>query len=1037
MDFNFNQPLRFIGKTRFFLACLSFEPIKFQLAVLLIAAVVCLLLFAFFQRSSDLNLERYTEDQARYHTISTVSLITQKSLLRIQSGFNDMLLAASEAELENARLGILEGMASLNKAVIFFEEGGQFTETFAVNFDATTEVWHTFHVEPTPGHKSIATIEMRSSLSLLDQAFKEYYAFSQRMIHEHKESGSSGNSGELTLMHKKLNPFFLRAGEYSNRFYVQSFRDLQRATDERSEKLALYRNSINAFLAVALGILLVTGTLVFRSAKRILAERTSKAEEASRSYAQLCAEIEERIRAEKALRHSEERFRSYFEHSQVGMSITTPDQDWVEVNSRQVEMLGYSLEELNQTNWAALTHPEDLASNIEQYGRMLSGEIDSFSMDKRLVHKCGKIVHVNLTVSCVRGEDREVELVVASYLDITARVQAEEALKQSESMLRNLYELAPVGIFTSTPPGRYLRVNQAQATMYGYDSPEEMIRLVTDISAQVYPDAQERERIMAMLEEDGRIVNLETQRKTKSGDLIWIILNMRAVVGSDGRPAFLEGFSMDITLRKRAEIATQESQAELRNLWKTVENSPATIVITDSEANIQYVNPHFTTLTGYTSAEVLGQNPRILKSNVHQQEFFQDMWRTLLSGAVWRGEICNRKKTGEFFWESASISPIIGPAGDITNYVAVKEDITERMRHDLELKCALTELQAIFNASSVGIAYMDSTFSVIQTNTRFSELFGYDGQEMQSLGLKIIFISPWQCQDIFRKHFENGVPKDDFKTELQLRNRLGHIVWCSVAVTPLDTGSPELGSIWVFDDITSRIALENMRMDVERIMRHDLKAPLNGMINLPGLVSRKGPINEEQLSMLNMIREAGVRMLDQIELSLDLHRMESKTYELKPVKVELRKIVDKVCDMLGPTIRARNIAVSVQEECVHGGTLCVLGSELLCYTIFSNLLKNALEASPLGGGVLVVLSSTPNFVRTTIHNAGQIPSEVQPVFFEKYITSGKTNGTGLGTYSARLMTHCQNGRIGFTSTASEGVSVFVELPLFQRGGSHE
>ncbi|MBV5350150.1 hypothetical protein JZU71_03050, partial [bacterium] len=304
MDFNLSQPLRFISRARLIFADLRFEPIKFQLAVLLIAAVACLLLFAFFQRRSDLKLERYTEDQARYHTLSTVSLITQKSLLRIQSGFNDMLLAASEAELENARLGILEGMESLNNAVIFFEDGGQFTETFAVNFDAMTEVSHTFRVEPTPGHKSIATIEMRSSLSLLDQALKEYYVFSKHIIREHKGASPSAYSGELTLMHKKLNPFFLRAREYSNRFYVQSVRDLQRATDERRAELAFYRNSLNAFLAVALGILLVTGTLVFRSANRILAERTSKTEEASRSNAQLRAEIEERIRAEKALRHS-------------------------------------------------------------------------------------------------------------------------------------------------------------------------------------------------------------------------------------------------------------------------------------------------------------------------------------------------------------------------------------------------------------------------------------------------------------------------------------------------------------------------------------------------------------------------------------------------------------------------------------------------------------------------------------------------------------------------------------------------------------
>lgn len=1027
------KPPQPAGGTGFRVAGLRLEPITFQLAILLIAAVACLLLFAFLQRRSDLNLERYTEVQARYHTISTVSLITQKSLLRIQAGFESMLLAASEAELENARLGILEGMASLDQAVIFFEEGGQFTETFAVNFDALTEVSHTFQVEPTPGQKIIATIEMRSSLSLLAKALEEYHAFSQRMIRTSKGGGTSNLSGELTLMHKMLNPLFIRAGEYSNRLYVQSVRDLQRATDERREELASHRDSLTVFLTVALGLLLATGTLVFRSAKSILAERTFQTEEASRSNNKLRAEIEERSRAEEALRQSEARFRSYFEHSQVGMSMTTPGKGWVEINPRQVEMLGYSLEELHQTDWAALTHPDDLAADLAQYDRMLAGEIESFNMDKRFVHKSGRIVHVNLAVSCVHGADGAVDLVLASYLDITARVQAEEALKQSEGMLRNLYELAPVGIFTSTPHGRYLRVNQAQAAMYGYASPEEMIRLVTDIPAQIYPDVQERDLIMAQLEADGRIINLETRRKTKSGDLIWVMLNMRAVPGPDGQPTFFEGFSMDITRRKKAEIASQENQAELRKLWKAVENSPATIVITDTKATIQYVNPHFTKLTGYTAEEVMGQNPRILKSNVHPHEFYQEMWSTLLSGGVWRGEICNRKKTGELFWELSSISPIIGLDGSITNYVAVKEDITERMRQDMELKRALSELRAIFNASSVGIAYMDSTLSVVRTNARFSELFGYDGQEMQALGLEVLLASPEQFQDWIGKYLEDITSGEIFKVELQLRSRAGNLVWCSVAARIVDQVNPELGSIWVFDDITSRIDLENMRLDVERIMRHDLKAPLNGIINLPVLIAAEGGINTGQHEMLDMIREAGGRMLDQIELSLDLYRMESGTYELNPTVVDLRHVVGKVCDVMGPGIRARNVAVSIEEE--GGDDLRVWGSELLCYTILGNLLKNAVEASPYGGAVVIALSTKPGFVRVAIHNPGQIPPEIQPVFFEKYSTFGKDRGTGLGTYSARLMTQRQKGHIGFTSSERGGVVVFIELPAFSEGGA--
>ncbi len=137
----------------------------------------------------------------------------------------------------------------------------------------------------------------------------------------------------------------------------------------------------------------------------------------------------------------------------------------------------------------------------------------------------------------------------------------------------------------------------------------------------------------------------------------------------------------DINARKRAE-------EQLRQLSRAVEASPTSIVITDTEGRIEYVNPKFTRLTGYTLAEALGQNPRILKSDQTPVQVHQDLWQTITAGREWRGEFCNVKKNGDLYWESASISPILDEQNRITHYVAVKEDITERrqleqMRDDL------------------------------------------------------------------------------------------------------------------------------------------------------------------------------------------------------------------------------------------------------------------------------------------------------------------------------------------------------------------
>ncbi|OHD64387.1 MAG: hypothetical protein A2176_01500 [Spirochaetes bacterium RBG_13_51_14] len=120
------------------------------------------------------------------------------------------------------------------------------------------------------------------------------------------------------------------------------------------------------------------------------------------------------------------------------------------------------------------------------------------------------------------------------------------------------------------------------------------------------------------------------------------------------------------------------TEEKIRTFSMAVEQSPASVVITDRHGTIEYVNPKFSRLTGYSAAEALGKNPRILKSGAQPPEFYRVMWETISAGRDWRGEFHNLKKNGESYWESASISPILDEKGEITHYVAVKEDITER-----------------------------------------------------------------------------------------------------------------------------------------------------------------------------------------------------------------------------------------------------------------------------------------------------------------------------------------------------------------------
>ena len=152
--------------------------------------------------------------------------------------------------------------------------------------------------------------------------------------------------------------------------------------------------------------------------------------------------------------------------------------------------------------------------------------------------------------------------------------------------------------------------------------------------------------------------------------------------------------------------ALLESRQGLQKLSRAVEQSPSSVVITDMEGRIEYVNSKFEQVTGFTREEAIGDNPRVLKSGEQSPEFYKTMWDTIKAGREWRGEFCNRKKNGELYWEAASISPVRSPDGDVTHFVAVKEDITERRRVAEELRQAKEAADAASQAKSEFLANM-------------------------------------------------------------------------------------------------------------------------------------------------------------------------------------------------------------------------------------------------------------------------------------------------------------------------------------------
>jgi CheY-like chemotaxis protein len=224
-----------------------------------------------------------------------------------------------------------------------------------------------------------------------------------------------------------------------------------------------------------------------------------------------------------------------------------------------------------------------------------------------------------------------------------------------------------------------------------------------------------------------------------------------------------------------------------------------------------------------------------------------------------------------------------------------------------------------------------------------------------------------------------------------------------------------------------------LRDDVERIMHHDLKSPLNGILGSTQMMLSDCPPEDERIELIRMIEKSGYAMLEMISRSLDLYKMEQGLYRFVPQPVDLVPILNRVINDNGSLVRTLHLNVALyigDHESGDSETFTVPGEAPLCYSLLANLTKNAMEASPRQGSITINLRRDAVGSLISIHNQGEVPEEIREHFFEKYATAGKACGTGLGTYSARLMIQTMGGDIDFETSGENGTEVTVRFPLF-------
>jgi PAS domain S-box-containing protein len=634
---------------------------------------------------------------------------------------------------------------------------------------------------------------------------------------------------------------------------------------------------------------------------------------------------------------------------------------------------------------------------------------------------------------------------------VQARLDTQQALL--DSVINHIPDL----IFVKDLQGVYLACNTAFAEFIGRKR-EQVIgfddyRLFDQETAEEF-----RQNDRKMISE-GKPRRNEEWVTYPDGSRVLLDTLKTPFIDSEGRINGLVGLSRDMTERKQAE-------EELKKLSTAVEQSPASVVITDPQGTIEYVNSKFCEVTGYSVEEAIGLNPRILKSGQTPPEVYQELWKTVTAGEDWRGELINKKKNGTLYWESVSISPITAGDGSVQFYLAVKQDITEAKQMEESIREKEARFRGYFEHSQVGMAVTSPTKGWIEANDQLQRMFGYTLDELHQMTWAEITHPDDLEEDA--KQFERMLAGeiDNYTLDKRFIRKDGEIVFTNLTVACIreETGDV-LRILASFQDITERkqmdhdlherikeldeaqSAMLNMMEDLDEEkaraeeatraksdflanMSHEIRTPMNAVIGMAHL-ALKTELTPKQQDYLSKIQSSANSLLGIINDILDFSKIEAGKLDMEALEFDLLETLDNVANVI--TVKARekeNLEVLFYLDPEVPNFL--IGDSLRLNQILVNLGNNAVKFTEEGEIVLSAKVSVRSDDKVTLQFSMRdtgigMTAEQQNKLFQAFSqadtsTTRKYGGTGLGLTISKRLVNMMGGEIWTESESGQGTT---------------